>query len=277
VTVVDTTGPELNVPADRTVEATGPAGAPVSYPATAVDLVDGPLPVTCTPASGSLYPLGATRVACAASDRFGNSATAGFTVTVVDTTAPVLELPDDMAATATSARGAAVSYQAVARDAVDGASAPVCVPASGSTFAPGTTAVECVAVDAAGNRASGRFRVTVTFRFVGFAAPVDGAGAVNVIKAGSTVPIKWQIPSQSGGYVGDLAVVSRAASGVTRCGAGVQDDLTQSATGGTSLRYDTTANQYIYNWQSPKAAGTCYQVSITLVDGRTQSALFLLR
>jgi hypothetical protein len=277
VTVVDTTAPVVTVPGDRTVEASGPGGAPVTYRASAVDLVDGAVAVTCDPASGAVLPLGVTLVTCTAGDGHGNAASARFAVTVVDTTAPVLELPGNLSATATSARGAAVGYAALGRDLVSGVVTPVCTPASRSVFAAGTTRVECVAVDAAGNRATGGFTVTVGFQFAGFTAPVDAGGTVNVIKGGSTVPLKWQLPNQSGGYIGDLGVVVRTASGVTTCGGALLDDLAQYATGGTSLRYDSGANQYIYNWQSPKAPGKCYQVSITLTDGSTHSALFQLR
>ena len=42
----------------------------------------------------------------------------------------------------------------------------------------------------------------------GFLAPVD-RNAVNVIKGGSTVPIKWQLAGQGGGYIGALGAVSR--------------------------------------------------------------------
>ena len=37
------------------------------------------------------------------------------------------------------------------------------------------------------------------------------------------------------------------------------DDLT--ATGGTSLRYDTTGGQFIFNWQTAKPANSCYKVN----------------
>ena len=53
VTVGDTTAPALTL-VDVVAEATGPLGAEVTYVATAVDVVDGDVDVTCDPPSGSL-------------------------------------------------------------------------------------------------------------------------------------------------------------------------------------------------------------------------------
>ena len=47
-----------------------------------------------------------------------------------------------------------------------------------------------------------------------------------------------------------------------------------TTTGGTSLRYDTTAGQFIQNWQTPKPAGKCYQVRMTAIDGSHLDAYF---
>src|SRR5581483_4585695 len=57
VKVRDTTPPSVTSPGDLTVDATSSAGATVSYAPTATDLVDGSVPVTCTPASGSVFAL----------------------------------------------------------------------------------------------------------------------------------------------------------------------------------------------------------------------------
>ena len=64
------------------VTAAGPQGAAVTFTASATDQVDGDVPVSCTPASGATFPVGATEVACRAEDAAGNVATGGFTVTV---------------------------------------------------------------------------------------------------------------------------------------------------------------------------------------------------
>jgi hypothetical protein len=92
---IDNTPPNLTLPANITAEATGPSGAAVTFTATAIDLVDGPVPVTCVPPSGSTFPMGTTTVTCAATDKAGNTASGTFTVTVIDnnpspTTNPVV-------------------------------------------------------------------------------------------------------------------------------------------------------------------------------------------
>ncbi|MGW5667717.1 VWA domain-containing protein [Micromonospora sp. NPDC003776] len=87
VKVNDVTPPTVVVD-DRTVEATGPAGAVINYPASATDNVDGPLTPTCAPPPGSTFPLGATTVTCTATDAAGNTGTDTAVMRVVDTTAP---------------------------------------------------------------------------------------------------------------------------------------------------------------------------------------------
>lgn len=79
----DTTPPTISVPADITVAAAGPAGAVVSYFVSVTDDRDPNPSLSCTPPSGSTFPLGTTTVTCVASDFSGNTSTATFTVTVV--------------------------------------------------------------------------------------------------------------------------------------------------------------------------------------------------
>ncbi len=151
VTVVDTTPPAVTVPADMTVEATGPSGATVTWTATASDLVSGSLTPTCTPASGSTFPLGHTQVVCAATDSHANTGSNFFDVNVVDTTAPVVQGHANIVVDAVTPAGAHVPFTVTATDIVDRTIPAVCSPASGSLFPIGHTTVSCTATDAHGN------------------------------------------------------------------------------------------------------------------------------
>jgi len=157
----DGTPPVIDVPSDILAEATSSAGALVSYAVSAMDAVDGSLVPDCSPVTGAMFALGTTTVSCTASDSAGNEALASFDITVADTLAPSLTLPASFAADATSALGADVTYSASATDIVDGATAALCTPASGSTFVIGDTTVSCTATDAARNSARGSFTVHI--------------------------------------------------------------------------------------------------------------------
>ncbi len=84
VTVRDTTPPVISgVPSDTARIATGSSGAVVSYSEpTATDVVDGTVPVDCSPPSGTKFALGTTRVDCAATDSRNNTAHKDFEVAV---------------------------------------------------------------------------------------------------------------------------------------------------------------------------------------------------
>ncbi|HET9915367.1 MAG TPA: HYR domain-containing protein, partial [Anaerolineales bacterium] len=162
VNVQNTEGPTITVPADITVEATSASGASVSYSASATDLVDGSVSVNCTPASGSTFPLGTTSVTCSATDSDSYTSTAGFQVTVEDTTAPSISSVADITVTSSSAAGMVVNYTSPsASDVVDGPAPVNCSPVSGSTFPLGTTIVTCTATDSATNTAFSTFNVQV--------------------------------------------------------------------------------------------------------------------
>ena len=90
--VLDESPPVITVPAGIVTNATGPDGAAVSYTASAVDDVDGPVAVTCAPPTGATFAIGTTAVACAASDAAGNLAGASFDVHVKGATEQFVDL-----------------------------------------------------------------------------------------------------------------------------------------------------------------------------------------
>jgi hypothetical protein len=79
----DVTAPELHAAGSKTVRAQkGAKSARVTFKVTATDGVDGAVPVSCQPRSGSRFEIGRTTVRCEATDSSGNAARAAFTVTV---------------------------------------------------------------------------------------------------------------------------------------------------------------------------------------------------
>jgi hypothetical protein len=164
VTLDDNQPPTFTtVPSDSTTEATGPGGAAVSWTIAATDNLDPNPTINCDHTSGSTFPVGTTPVDCTATDSAGNvsSPHASFSVTVTDTTPPVLTLPGDQNVETADPGGAAVTYSVSASDIVSGSITPSCNHASGDTFPIGTTTVHCTATDGAGKSSSGDFNVTV--------------------------------------------------------------------------------------------------------------------
>ena len=162
VTVQDTTGPALSLPASIAVEATSLAGAVASYGASASDLVDGAVGVSCSPASGSTFPIGVTTVNCTAADSRANSSAGSFSVTVTDS-GPTVTVPGQQTVEASTASGSDVNFvpAPTATDPQEGSLVPVCSHASGSRFPIGTTTVTCTATDGGGASAAASFDVVV--------------------------------------------------------------------------------------------------------------------
>ncbi|MCH8028008.1 MAG: HYR domain-containing protein [candidate division Zixibacteria bacterium] len=157
----DNTPPIIVCPADITVSNDpGQCSAVVTYSATATDNCS-ETSISCSPPSGSVFPVGTTTVTCIATDDAGNADTCTFDITVNDTEAPVATCPADITVGNDPGQcSAVVTFSGSVTDNCAGASI-ACSPASGSVFPVGTTTVTCIAIDAAGNADTCTFIVTV--------------------------------------------------------------------------------------------------------------------
>jgi HYR domain len=150
--------PILAVPESVFAVATSIRGTVVTYDVSATSQGGTGLSVTCSPQSGSSFPMGTTTVECTATDSVG-SVTERFPVIVADLTRPIItSAPQDIT---TAER--VVTFTISAFDEVDGENVIIaCDPASGTTFPFGTTIVQCDVYDQSLNPAHVSFKVTVT-------------------------------------------------------------------------------------------------------------------
>jgi len=157
VTLIDTTDPEIIAPSDIVVEATDLSGTMIELgEATAHDVM-GIASVTEHPPR--FFVLGETTVTWIATDTSGNSASATQTVTIVDTTSPIITAPDSITVEATSADSNTVALgNPVSSDLVDIPSISNNAP---DVFPLGETTVTWTAVDESGNSASATQTVTI--------------------------------------------------------------------------------------------------------------------
>jgi hypothetical protein len=196
--IIDTAAPVISFsPAapSNVINGTSVDGAVVPYSASATDGVDSllglPVSIVCkigevvipSESTTRVFPFGTTTIVCTSTDSHGNTATTSFTIVVVDTIAPVVTVPANATLEAGTAAGTAYTFAASATDNVDGTLAASCAPASGSTFALGTTTVNCSATDNAGNTGTNSFTVTV----------------VDTIDPGLTIPANVVTLSSPGG------------------------------------------------------------------------------
>ena len=86
VVVLDGIPPVLTLPANITVNGdAGICGATANFTATATDNSGGPVTISYSPVSGSIFPIGTTTVTVTAADARNNITTGSFTVTVLPT------------------------------------------------------------------------------------------------------------------------------------------------------------------------------------------------
>ena len=209
VTVTDNDAPLVTAPGNITAEATGPAGRVVTFSTSSVDNI-GVIFSSVSPASGSVFPIGTTTVTAFAFDGAGNTGTASFTVTIVDTTPPLVTAPANITTEATSPAGAAVTFTPSASDIV-GVTSLVSTPASGSTFPLGVTTVNVTATDAALNSNGASFTVTVSDTT---APAITTPANITMEATGPTGAVVTFTPTASDA-VGVATLVSAPASGST--------------------------------------------------------------
>lgn len=152
-------------------------------------------------------------------------------------------------------------------------------PAALDTSSVGAHSLVVNAIDGAGNAASAGCDYQVVYAVTGFLPPVANAPAVNAVKFGRTVPVKWQLRDANAMYVTDLnAVSSIRFAPVGGFGTLPDTDIDLPVAGPSGLRDDLAANQFVFAWKTDAVAcgGSCV-LAVRLLDGTELIANFTLK
>ncbi len=143
------------------------------------------------------------------------------------------------------------------------------------TSSPGTKTFTVNSTDTVGNPSTLAVTYTVVFTFTGFFSPVNNLPALNSVKAGSAVPVKFSL---SGNQGLNIIAAGYPASVATACDSTAPVDAVEETVtaGSSSLTYDPSTGQYIYVWKTDKAWTGCRQLVIKLIDGTYVRANFKL-
>jgi len=122
--------------------------------------------------------------------------------------------------------------------------------------------------------------LTVThliYAFTGFFAPIANGGALNIVKAGSAIPVKFSLGSDEGlsimapGYPASAQIACEGAPGP-------MVEMGTVTPGSSALSYNAGSNSYQYVWKTDNSwAGTCRVFILKLVDGTEHTAKFSFR
>jgi len=164
INIQDNTAPVLNIPTDKTVEATAVLSSINIGNASANDIFE----VIISNDAPDVFPLGDNKVTWMATDSSGNQTTAIQTISVVDTTAPELIAPSDLSVEATGPTTVVALGNAKSSDLFSikvSHNAPLAFPL-------GDTLVTWTATDSSGNKSTDTQKISI----IDTTAPTVSAG-----------------------------------------------------------------------------------------------------
>jgi len=122
------------------------------------------------------------------------------------------------------------------------------------------------------------------YHFSGFLQPVNDIAyhpeqSLSIFKGGSTVPVKFQLKSATGTPIqaesAPLWLTPERGASMSASG---ESNYTSTGPSGSTFRWDSASQQYIYNWSTRGLLpGYWYRISTQLDDGKTYSVTIGLR
>jgi hypothetical protein len=209
-------------------------------------------------------------------DNAGNSRSFTVNGLNVDLVAPGVAI-SGITDGATYPLGAAPAPSCTTTDALSGPAGCAGTLTGGTSNGVGSYTYTAKGRDNAGNETTKSATFSVAYVFSGFLQPINDTAhqigvATSVFKAGSTVPVKFDLRRANGSVAAPNALPQwltpvRGAS----LNAAVDESLYSApATSGDAYRVGDSGGQYIYNWSTKGlAAGFYYRIGVRLDDGTT--------
>jgi hypothetical protein len=217
-------------------------------------------------------------------DAAGNEASATVSGIAIDREAPAITLKG-IANGGVYTLGAVPSATCTAQDDVSGVASCDVSISGGRANGVGTRTFTATAKDRAGNTTTLTGTYKVIYRYDGFLQPINDTAhqvdaTTSIFKAGSTVPVKFQLKRADGSVVeaNDLPAWETPIKGSPTTATVDESLFGAAADSGTTYRFDASARQYIYNWSTGTAAKNYYhRIGVRLDDGQTYFVTIGLR
>ena len=211
-----------------------------------------------------------------ATDNAGNPNSATVSYTVVDVTGPAITVTAPSAGQSfVLGQSANAAYSCA--DEVDGSGLASCLGnvANGAaldTSSVGSKALTVNASDNAGNPSTKTVAYKVVYRFGGVLQPVNPDGS-SIFKAGSTVPVKFQLFDNANASISTAnATLTYAKVSNSVIGSDLEAVSTAAATTGNAFRWD--GQQYIFNLSTKGWSQGTYRLTIhSLNDAQDYSVV----
>jgi hypothetical protein len=284
---IDRTAPTITGAPTTSANANGWYSGPVTIHYNCGDALSG---IAVCPGDDVLTGNGANQsISETAYDKAGNTASVTVSGINIDTVKPTVTV-GGVASGAVYTLGAVPTATCSASDSLSGLAGPCSISVTGGlSNGVGTFTFTATATDLAGNTQTVTGTYRVIYKFGGFLQPVNDTGrptacgspcTASVFKGGSTIPVKFQLMRADGSIVQTnsaplwLTPQKGAATSL-----GVDENVySDSASSGTTYRWDSTAQQYIYNASTKgMATGYFWRLYVQLDDGQTYSVDVALR
>ncbi|HET8626431.1 MAG TPA: PxKF domain-containing protein, partial [Thermomicrobiales bacterium] len=272
---LDMTAPTITGAATTSANKAGWYNGPVTVHFTCSDALSG---IATCPADVILTANGANQaVTGTAQDVAGNTATYTVSGINIDTAVPTITV-SGVANGATYTLGAVPTPACSATDSGgSGLTGPCTGTLSGGTpNGVGSYTYTATASDAAGNTATVTVKYRVIYRFDGFLQPINDTAhqtglQTSVFKGGSTVPAKFQLKDAAGNIVqaNSLPIWLAPAQGSSTAAPVDETVYSDPVDTASTYRWDSTGQQYIFNWGTKGfAAGNYWRIGVQLDDGQ---------